>query len=245
MRSVPRAIGRSQSPAARGLRRAEPSSRARFSSQHVRPPGSPRTPSGAVVGVLRRPRPAPASTSSPGRRRPAAACSRALATEMCGSRPDADAVTASTGTGDVGRQAVLRPVRATRSSTAASRSGLSGPRFEPGARRAVVAGAGRGRPGVEVLRRRRTAGRSARCRPPRRRARRGSRRPGRRTRPGAIAGGDQRVGDPEQHGEHDEGERRPGRAGGRTALIHFTPRAVMTMSMSLMPMNGTTTPPRP
>ena len=106
----------------------------------------------AAVGVLvdqrehRRPsRPAGLATRG--------AWSRALATEMCGSRPDADAVTASTGTSASAAQPFSCAVGARRArSTASSRSGLVGPRLEPELRRAVVSGAGRRRARVEVLR---------------------------------------------------------------------------------------------
>ena len=63
-----------------------------------------------TVGVLRHqcsPRPrsrGPACVATRG------VCSRALAIEMCGSRPDPEAVTASTGTERVGGEAVLRAV---------------------------------------------------------------------------------------------------------------------------------------
>ena len=57
----------------------------------------------------------------------------------------------------------------------------------------------------------------------------------------ADAGDDQRVDQAEEHGEdHHRDER-----GNELASHHFTPRAVTTMSMSLMPMNGAITPPAP
>ena len=58
------------------------------------------------------------------------------------------------------------------------------------------------------------------------------------------AGHDERVDEPAEHGEHDDGD------DGRRQLAHeashhFTPRALMMMSMSLMPMNGAMIPPTP
>ena len=52
---------------------------------------------------------------------------------------------------------------------------------------------------------------------------------------------DEREDDPEDHGEDHHGDDRRD----ELASHHFTPNAVTIMSMSLMPMNGATTPPRP
>ena len=49
---------------------------------------------------------------------------------MCGSSPEPEAVTASTGTCDAGGEAVLAAVLGRRSRTAASSSSFVGPRFE-------------------------------------------------------------------------------------------------------------------
>ena len=72
-------------------------SRARFSSSTLTP-GSPRN-RGRGQRCGRRPARAPCSMAIPRAVGDRGACSRALATEMCGSRPEAEAVTASTGTG--------------------------------------------------------------------------------------------------------------------------------------------------
>ena len=58
------------------------------------------------------------------------------------------------------------------------------------------------------------------------------------------AGDDERVDDPAQdregeHAEHGRGELAD------ESTHHFTPRALMMMSMSLMPMNGAMIPPTP
>ena len=58
------------------------------------------------------------------------------------------------------------------------------------------------------------------------------------------AGDDERVDEAAQHGEHEHAEH------GRRELAdecthHFTPRALMMMSMSLMPTNGAMMPPTP
>src|SRR5260221_10317036 len=60
-----------------------------------------------------------------------AACSLALATVMWGSRPDADAVTASTGTGVLSSSPFNSRYDATRSATASRSLGLDGPRLLP------------------------------------------------------------------------------------------------------------------
>ena len=51
----------------------------------------------------------------------------------------------------------------------------------------------------------------------------------------------QRVGEPGEHGEHEH----HAEGGKQLAAHHDTPRAVMSRSMALMPMNGATMPPRP
>ena len=55
------------------------------------------------------------------------------------------------------------------------------------------------------------------------------------------AGDDERVHDPEHHREDDHHHD----GGQELASHHFTPRAVMSTSMILIPMNGATIPPRP
>ena len=58
------------------------------------------------------------------------------------------------------------------------------------------------------------------------------------------AGDDERVDEPAQDGEHEHAEHGRGELADE-ATHHFTPRALMTMSMSLMPMNGAMIPPTP
>ena len=135
---------------------------------------------------------------------------RALAGEMCGSRPEPEAVTASTGTSGVRRRDRSPPVRRRRrSSTSSRRSGFVGPRFDAeldGASYPSPAADGRG---LEVLGVGEGLADQARADD------------------GAVAlderavglvgegdlrdpGDDERVGDADEHGERDEGERAAG-----------------------------------
>ena len=131
----------------------------------------------AAVGVLvderedvgeRRGR-APARRARPGSGRSAG--------EMCGSRPEPEAVTASTGTGAPARAVRRAGRRRAARATSSRRSGFVGPEVRGRARRRVVAVAGGRGARVEVARARRTPGRSGASRRRGRRARRASRPP--------------------------------------------------------------------
>ena len=107
----------------------------------------------AAVGVLG----TRSSTSESARLRSLAtraAWSRALATEMCGSRPEPDDVTASTGTGAPRGEPVLLAVGDDPRADAFDEGGVRWAEVRAGARGPVVAVAGRRRAGVEVPRRR-------------------------------------------------------------------------------------------
>ncbi len=94
MRSVPRAIASLVSLSA-PTRRAPGSVRARrLPARRARPSTRPTVCSSTSAATSSTLRPPPAATRG--------VCRRALATEMCGSRPDPDAVTASTGTATSG-----------------------------------------------------------------------------------------------------------------------------------------------
>ena len=162
-----------------------------------------------------------------------------------GSRPDPDAVTASTGTGasaarpfslpvggDPRSSTVVeqRRVRRARGSSAAARSSA----VVAVARPPTAAAGSTSRGSVNALADQLRADDLAV------RASRASRWPCRRSATCAMPVIDERVDEPEQHGE-----RRPSSmmAGSELAAHHFTPSAVTTRSMSLMPMNGAMTPP--
>ena len=98
---------------------------------------------GSRASVRRCARATRASTSATGRpraRATRAAWMRAFATEMSGSSPEPEAVTASTGTASLGREAVLAPVRVGRARGPSRRSaGFVGPEVRGRARHRVVA----------------------------------------------------------------------------------------------------------
>ena len=114
--------------------------------------GSPRTPSVRRV-VCSSTRRVTAAIDMPRALATRGAWSRALATEMCGSSPEPEAVTASTGTDVFGASPFSLRYAAARSLTDLISSGLVGAEVGSGARGAVVAVGARGRRArVEVLR---------------------------------------------------------------------------------------------
>ena len=128
-----------------------------------------------------------ATVEARARRRPAAPGARRTPSEMCGSSPEPEAVTASTGTGAPASSAVRRRGRRPRAPRRRRAGrGSSGPRFEPPSwRSGVVAVAGGRRPGLEVLAARSNVLADQRgADDARRRARRASRWPCRGRRPG-------------------------------------------------------------
>ena len=99
----------------------------------------------AAVGVVVDERRAPRRPARPRSSATRARLEPALATEMCGSSPEPDAVTASTGTGvsaasPLAPRYAVDPLAATALRAA---RGSSGPRLEPRLERRVVAGVGR------------------------------------------------------------------------------------------------------
>ena len=106
---------------------------------------------GRVLGDRRahvRPPSCPASAATRG------ACSWALRTEMCGSRPEPDAVTASTGTSASAPRPFSARYASTRSCDRREEVRVRRAEVRAARRGAVVAVTGRRRPRVEVLRRR-------------------------------------------------------------------------------------------
>ena len=218
--------------------------RGRGSSCSTLTPGSPRTPSGAVRRCARRRAPAPRRARGRARRRPAAPAAgrwhRDVRVEAGARRGDgvdrhehvvAEPVLVAVGGDplvDGGEEVGVR-----RAEVRAARRG------------AVVAVAGRRRAGVEVLRATTkvwpissepttTPSRSI-------------------SDPLAVsfqptwatAVTTQRVGDAADDGEDDDGDERRAQLADEARSCQLTPRAEMMMSMSLMPTNGATMPPRP
>ena len=116
----------------------------------------------APVGVLVDQRAAPRRAATPRSRRRASACRRAFSGEMCGSSPEPDEVTASTGTCVPERGRWRAVGRAPARATALRSSWLVGPEVgAPSCDGAVVPVSGGRRPRMEVPRVRRRPDRSA------------------------------------------------------------------------------------